>query len=202
MSVITDFYNYIASLALLHPILITFFGGFFGGEELLLILSFASANNLIPFLDLLIFFALGSYIMDLFIFSIGKTRLVSRLHEWKSFSRKYAKIDSLVGRLTKERHVMILFYTKFVYGTRIASILFLGLKKVKTTKFLLVSAITIITWTFIVAGIGWLAGKGFNIILTLFKDVFLAISFVFFFAVIIYLIKKWVEKKILKNQRK
>ena len=195
----TDIYNYLISLVASHPVLITFFTGFFGGEEFLLLLSFASANGIIPFYFILIFFSIGAFIMDMIIFLIGRTRVVKKLHGWKLFSDKYQKVDMLVGRLTKDRHILLLFYTKFIYGTRIASIIFLGLKGVKFAKFVIVSAFTIFVWVGVVASIGWLAGKGFNIILTLFKSVFLAISFLFFFIIIIYLVKKWIEKRIIKS---
>ena len=202
MSVITDIYNWVVSLALIHPILIAFLSGFLGGEEILLVLGFASAQGIIPFHILLIFCTLGAYIMDFFIFLIGKSKMVNRLHKWRKFSEKYKKIDMFVGKVTKEKHILLLFYTKFIYGTRIVSLLFLGLKGIKTLRFLVVSLFTVVIWSSIILIIGWLAGRGFSIILTVFKSLSLAVSFVVLFIILLWLLKRKVEKKLVSNQKK
>ena len=183
-----------------YPILSSLLVGIFTGEEVILVLAFLSAQGVLPLWVVFVFVPLGTFICDAFFFFLGRTKFVNRIKEWKHFSKGYEKVDANVGRLTKDRHIFTLFYTKFIYGTRIATLIFLGLKGISYSQFFKYNLIITILWAMIVIPLGYFAGKGYGIILNIFRSVELGLLFILIFIIFFFIIKKWISTKLMKKQ--
>jgi membrane protein DedA with SNARE-associated domain len=194
--------DFILSLLSSYPEICSYLVGVFLGEETIMFLSFLSSQGYLPILTVFIFSTLGTFTSDLFFFSISKIRYFQNLEKESSLYRQYQKIDTLVGRLTKENHLLILFYTKFIYGTRIMTIMYLGVKGVSFRKFLIFNSIITILWSLVIVSLGWLAGQGYLFILDLFRNIQLAIFFILLLIIVLLVIKKWIQKKLTREQEK
>jgi len=182
-----------------YPILASLLIGIFTGEEVILILAFLSSQGVLPLWIVFVFVPIGTFITDIFFFFIGKTKLINKIKDWKHFSKGYSKTDKFVGKLTKEKHILALFYTKFIYGTRIVTLIFLGLRGTKYSQFFKYNIIITILWAMIVIPLGYLAGKGYIIILNIFRSVELGLLFLLIFIILFFLIKKWISTKLVKK---
>lgn len=196
---VIEAFNIISEYLSQYPILSSLFAGIFTGEEVILILAFLSAQGILPLWVVFVFVPIGTFITDIFFFFIGKTKSVNKIKEWKYFSNSYKKIDTHIGKLTKEKHIFVLFYTKFIYGTRIASILFLGLKGTSYSQFFKYNFFITILWAMIVIPLGYLAGKGYSFIINIFRSVELGLLFVLIFIILLFIVKKWISTKLIKK---
>ena len=196
-----DIFNWVISIAAENPIIVSFLVGLLTGEETVMALSFASAVGVLPFWIVLVFATLGMFVCDTFFFAVGKSRFAHRVLEFKKIKEGYKKIDESVEKITLKHPILLLLYTKFIYGTRIASLLFLGIKQTSWIKFLSVNLAIAMLWGLIVIPAGWLAGKGFRIILDIFRNVQLGITFVVLTIILIIIIRKWLNKKLTRKQK-
>lgn len=183
--------------------LVSFLGAIIGGEETLILLSILSSNGYLTAWVVLLFFYLGILVSDTIWFFLGKSKLFDWFVKRKIISRVYLRWDKLLTKATKGSSFHALFITKFLYGFRIPTIMYLGREKVKVKSFLFDSAIIDFIWTLVVFAIGWFAGKGILLATDLSKNIVLylllvGITFIIFTIIVRILsglIKKWLIKK-------
>lgn len=179
--------------------LIAFLAGLIGGEESLLTLAFLSANGLFPFLYIFIYTSLGVWFSDILVFSLGKTHFFRRFKDIERFSHTYKKIDSFIIKLSRNNIFLTLLYTKFIYGTRVLTLLYLGSKEKKYSNFLIPDLLVVFIWSSIFICIGYLGGSSFYII-KLIGNIQIAIVALISFIFIVYIIRRWIKLKLLKMQ--
>ena len=184
-----------------YPSLISFLGGLLGGEETLLALSFLAANNMIPLEILFIFGFLGVYVCDLIVFSIGRFKLVHNFEKLEKHSPVYQRIDKFISKLTNESPFLALMYTKFIYGARLLTLIYLGLKKISLKQFLVSNFIVDLIWMSVIIMLGWLAGSGFKFVLDVFKNVQAAIGLVIVFVIILLIGRKCINVALTVKQK-
>jgi len=197
-----DLINFLEPIFLSYGWLIALLGGIFAGEEVIMTLSFFASKELIPLWVVFVFCSIGIFICDLFFFLIGRLRIVKNLSEVERIARMYGKLDKIISKLTKESTILALFYTKFIFGTRILTLIYLGIKRTKIKDFVLSIIIVIILWMSVVVSIGFFAGVAFFRILEIFKNLQLAIIFIVFLVVMLLIIKKWIGNKLTQGQRR
>lgn len=176
--------------------LISFLGGLFAGEEVVATLAFMAAKGIMPLWVVVVFAGFGVFICDLFFYSIGRLHFFNSLKDIKKFSVFYDNFDSVILKVTKQKPVVALFYTKFIFGTRIITLIYTGMKKVSLKKFIVFDLLICFLWISIVVGIGYLAGRGYIFISEVLKNTFIGIGFVFTLIFIIFFVKKWIAKKL------
>jgi len=191
--------EYILPFVKNHGILISFFGGFITGETFIIVLAFLSANGVLPLWYVLVFCTLGMYLSDFVPFTIGKLKFWKRLIG-EEVSDRARDIENTFLKYTRNNLFLTLFYTKFIYGLSIPALIYLGYKKVSYKKFALYNLGVEIIFVPIVILIGWFSGKGFTIARTIFKDIRIAIFLLIFFMIIFSLIRKWIDKRLIKLQ--
>ena len=100
-----------------------------------------------------------------------------------------------------KKALMILLSTKFIYGTRILTIIYMGIKGMSFKDFLFNDFLIGLIWMSIIVLLGWFAGNSFKVILGLFKNVQLAILSIVIFITMIIVYKIWSRKKFIKMQK-
>jgi len=180
-----------------YGILISFLGGFFAGEEVIATLSFLSTQGYISIWVVFIFCFIGILLCDLFFFSIGKFKLFSSFKKFERIMKISKKVDKIVSRLSKESPIRALLYTKFIFGTRIATLIYLGIKDITYKKFIKSDFIVGILWMSIVVSIGWFAGSSFRLIIKILGNIQIALGFLVLFIVIIFIIFKILQNILL-----
>ncbi len=175
--------------------IITYCASVLWGDATILTLAFISAQGTFPIWIVFVFGFLGTLTGDCLWFLLTKLNFWKKVKRWNKFYDKYKKIDERIQRLGKRSDLTVLIITKFLYGTRILTIIYVGLKKISFRKFLLYDGIATVFWIIAMAGIGYATGKGFQIILNVFKNVQLALALLIVIIIIFIVLDKWINKK-------
>ncbi|MFH1901981.1 MAG: hypothetical protein ABIK26_07010 [Candidatus Omnitrophota bacterium] len=175
--------------------------GILGGEELILSLVFLSSLGLFPLWWILIFVTLGEFISDIVIFSLGRIDLFHKFKKIEKLTKLYKKADNLIMKVSKKSTFLTILYSKFIYGTRIFTLVYLSSKKTKWQKFLVSELLALMVWMSITVVIGWFAGASIKQFSLAFKNTGLTIALLVIFIILIIMMKKWIQTKLLKKQK-
>src|SRR3989344_5511325 len=183
-----------------HPIWISFFGGIFGGEATIITLSFLSVQGYLPLWTIIIFSTLGLIISDFVLFMVGRFHFIKNIKQLEKHSKTFKKIDKIIIKWGGNNTFMVLLYTKFIYGTSIPTLIYLGMKNTPYHKFLIYNIIVNLVFMSIFMGFGILGGNSFTYLYELFNDVRFAIFGLIVFIVFFILIKKWISTKLIRKR--
>ncbi len=183
--------------------LISFFGAIIGGEETLIFLSILASHGFLNLFYLFTFFYLGILVSDTIWYFVGKSRLFNWFVNKKIISRAYLHWDRLLNAATRRNDFQALFLTKFLYGLRLPTIMYLSRERLKIKHFFGYSLITNFIWVSAIMLIGWYAGKGIslttsisnNIVLYLILVGIVLLMFTLFIRLLSEATKKWLKNK-------
>jgi len=184
-----------------YPILFSFLGGVFGGEETLFALAFLAYEGVLPFWTVFVFALLGELLVDAVLFVLSETFFLKFVRKKEWFKKTYNQVDGIVQRYSKGNNFVTLLSTKFVYGLRMATIIYLRARKLSVWRFTFINIFVSIIWMSVVMIIGIFAAQGFNYIIDTFKNIQLALTFVVFVLILFFIIKRWLTRKLIPRQR-
>lgn len=190
--------SFIYSILQFYGPVMIFAGSVLFGESIILTASVLSAQGLwSPFLVFLLAF-LGTIISDGMWFFFGNRFMVWRMKRKKQ-KKEETNMLSFVEKISHQKPFYVLLFIKFLYGTRILTILYLAHRKISFTKFLLFDALGTIIWLIVLIPIGLLTGKGvlnltqgvrtFEYIITT-----IAVLIIFYRLVLLWINKKFMKK--------
>lgn len=182
----------------LHPIPLFLLGSFVLGEEVILAFAFLAGQGVFDVFTLYLCCALATIASDAAWFLLGhyskrKNNFVHRLYE------KHSNYLSLMHRW-HNRPFLLLLITKFVYGIRIFTILYVAFRGMEFKKFMLYIVPCILILQLVVIGGGWLAGRGSLLFLNIYKDGSLVLGVLLLFIVLMYIVKTKVSDEIVENE--
>lgn len=178
-----------------HNLLLFFFAALIGGEEVMIPLAFLVGTGLWDLQTLFLGCFLGTVLSDALWFLLGRHGLQNN----KLFKRHKSKYEKIVGFLKKisKKDFVILLVTKFIYGTRIFTILHFGVSEITKTKFLIMNSAVILIWLPIALGLGWFAGKGSSFFLEAYAHplwIFMGIGLIL---VLYHFVRNQISKRVL-----
>lgn len=139
---------------------IIFLGSAFGGNPAIFLMGSLAAQEIFPLWHLLLYAVLGALITEYGWFMMGRASSTLLKFKW---IRKVPRLSRLFGttRILVQRNLFNAFFLPHVlYGTKIASLIYLGRIKIRQKYFFLYNVpITIATVSFL-AFLGWGAGQG------------------------------------------
>lgn len=182
--------NTIISVFANYSFLICLFSGMLGGIVWLLVLAGLAANGVFSVWTLILFFYVGIVACDIGLFKFGQIKSLSYFKKHKLIYRGYQKVTCYLKKYSKNKDMVILFFSKFVYGSYAPLIMHFGRRGMKFKKFLVSDLIINALWIIILVPIGWFAGKGLRLFLGIENNINWMILFVLLLIVILYLIKK------------
>ena len=182
-----------------YSALFAFITSLFLGEEIILILSFLSANDYIPLWQVFVFCFVGRVISDFFFFALGKFRIATWLEKYQD-RKVYIGVDKIFSKLNRKNLFVTLLYTKFLIGMRIAIMFYIGAKGGSLKKTLINDLAAVFVWLLVLIPIGWFAGSSFKLILEIFNDVRIALLFLFIIVILGFIIKNYIQKRILEKK--
>jgi membrane protein DedA with SNARE-associated domain len=185
-----------------HGVLLSFLGGFFTGETVIISLGFLSGSGLLPLWQVLIFCTLGMYLSDFIPFALGRIKFFVKLLSRERFSERAKRIEDKLLSYTRNNLFLTLLYTKFIYGASIPTLIYLGSRKKALTKFIYYDLLVEIIFVPIVVFIGWLSGKGFGLATMIFSDLRVLIPILLLIISAISLFIRWINKIVMKRVRK
>lgn len=178
-----------------HFYTVSFLSGFFG-EEAVLFLTFLASQSMERGEIIFMLAPLGILCIDIIYFTIGRFGWAKKSKK-KSILNKQAENPSWVSKLAEKSTFLTLAITKFVFGTRVAFMIYLGAKKkVSYRKIILYELIAIYIWAIVMIPLAWLAGQGFTKGLDLVKDFSTIVGVAVLFVLAVYIIDKLLTKYI------
>lgn len=182
--------EYSFPLAILAPIV--------GGEIAILGLAFLAGQGILPLWDVIIGGFLGMFLLDVFWFSVPKSRWGEKFREKSRESEKYRMLEAKIEEFSHRSDIMILFISKVLVGTRILTLAYLSIRKVPFRRFLKYNLLATLPWAVMLGYLGWFAGLGYyslekaNHNLTV-GALYLALAVAAFY-LLQWLIRQWVTK--------
>lgn len=185
-----------------HPVILSLLGGIFAGEVAILTLTFLAAQGFFPLWIIFVFFWIGEVIADMIYFELGRSRALGKLKDIEMFSSIFKKVDKFISDISRRSVFLALLYSKFVYGTRTVTVIFLGLRKSERKKFFISECIVMLLVISILTAIGWAAGKGFSLIMNNFKSIQISLTVLIVAIILLVVIREEInEFLIAKKQR-
>jgi membrane protein DedA with SNARE-associated domain len=182
--------------------LISFLSPILGGENAVIFVAFLSSQGFLSLWIVFFFSFLGMMAIDSIWFFITKTKYFKKLKNWKKISKKYLQVEEHIQKITRNKDVLLLLIAKILIGTRILIIIYLSSKKVSFKKFIFYNSIPTLIWAGLLCFIGYLAGKGFTSIIEVFKNVQIAIIFLFIFFIFFYVLIRRLNAWVMKRKKK
>lgn len=138
---------------------IVFFGAFFFGETMIIPAAALAAQGHFSIFAVAGWGYAGTVVSDsIWFVSSGPAR---RFLE-RSLRRRtqYERVLGWISRRFGERPERALLFIKFVYGTRIATIVYLSLSRLSLRRFTTLNGVGTAIWIPVIVTVGWLAGRG------------------------------------------
>lgn len=136
-----------------------FFAAFLFGETLIIPAAALAAHGQFSPWAVGAWAYLGTFVSDALWFRLAG---IAERHLAKHEGRlhRYQRVLAWLDRRFGTRPERALLFIKFVYGTRIATIVYLSLRKIAYRVFLALNGVGTAIWVAVVVTVGWLAGKG------------------------------------------
>lgn len=180
--------------------LIVFLGAGFGGEFALLSLGFLAAQGIIPIIPLFVVSFLGTLFSDAIWFFTGKTSLVKKLITHRYANTTISIISQAINRVSRGNHLAALIMGKFLVGTRVLMIMYVGMTNISFVNFFRADIIATLIWLVVLIPIGFISGFGFTYLAGILENVYAAIGFILLIIIGFVMFEIWLKKMFTKNK--
>lgn len=176
-----------------------FFGGFFFGETVIIPAAFLAGQDILSLQEVFWVTFLGTVIADTLWFIAGPP-LFRFAHRFEWIAARSESVLKRVKDLYADQPFRALFVSKFVYGTRILTVIYLSFERVSAVRFLIVNLASTFLWLVAIVAIGWLAGKSIVNLIPFVSDVTYALLVVAVLIVGFKLAPLWLQKHRIETQ--
>ena len=167
---------------------VLFVWSLFEGEIGLALGGFLSKEGDLLFSKVVIIAILGAFISDISIFLIGKYAN-TKIEKWL---KNYKNRLRLIKIWFKKNVIWLILFERFIYGTHIPSLLFIGMSGYSFWKFLIFDIIGIIMWAITFTTLGYYFGERVIDVIMLLQQ-HLSILFIMLFLGLIIFIQNKIE---------
>lgn len=175
-----------------------FLGSFFFGETVILTAAFLAGEGTWSISSVFWLSLVGTVASDSIWFLFGQT-FFKFTKRWEKYQDKYQTFLIKLEKTTGQKPFLSLLFIKFLYGTRILTILYLSIRKMRYSTFLLFNTIGTTIWLLVMITIGWSAGKGLAGAGPIFSRIEYIITALIVLIVLYRIITGWLSKKIVKE---
>lgn len=175
-----------------------FMGAFIFGETIIITAAFLATQGWWSLWTVFYISLLATVISDCVWFFAGY--YVFEKKQWfKKYEHKYQKVVHFLDKKVGNRPYRGLLIVKFLYGTRILTIIYLARRRVNFWKFLFFDTIGSMLLMVVVVGIGYLAAKGYESVVHIFHNVTYVITGVIAVIILFKLVTIWLSKKVIEE---
>ena len=150
---------FILSLLTTYQLPAIFLGAFFFGETVIVTAAFLAGQGIWSLWTVFVLSLSGTLLSDSLWFIFGQS-ILQFLQKWKKGRRKIDALKKEEVPLKKYTPFFVLLFIKFLYGTRIITILYLSSRKLNFWLFLLFDTIGTVVWLIVMMAIGWSVSQG------------------------------------------
>jgi membrane protein DedA with SNARE-associated domain len=184
----------LSALLTAYQIPSVFAGAFFFGDSVILTAAYVAGQLSWSPIPLFLAAFLGTIASDTLWFLFG-SKLLARFSDSRFLKKEREKMSGFVQRLVGERPLLALILVKFLYGSRVAMILYVASRGMSFATFSFFNAIGAVIWLLVFVPLGYLAGKGIGTAFPYFNVVPAALAVLVLSIVIFRVITIWMEKR-------
>jgi membrane protein DedA with SNARE-associated domain len=187
--------EFLTTLLTTYQIPSIFIGAFFFGDSVILTGAYLAGE--LGWSPVPIFLAAlaGTIVSDTLWFFFGKY-FASRFSEVKFLKKEREKMSGFIARLVGERPWQALIMVKFLYGSRVAMILYCAASGISFWSFSLFNAIGAVVWLLVFIPLGYVAGMGISQVAPFIDALPAALAVLVASFIVFRIITIWMEKKI------
>ncbi len=175
-----------------------FLGAFFFGESVIITLTFLAIQLQHPFFLIALAFFTGTVAADTAWFFLGRLGY-SQIKKRNIWQKQRIESEKMLRHLTGTRPFWALLFIKFLYGSRIAMILYVAAQKTPLSTFLIFNSLGTIIWLAILLPLGVFAARGVGNTLPL-LDLIQAGVIIFVLSIILFKVfSLWLTKRLEKQ---
>src|SRR5512140_1146361 len=141
--------------------LAVFVGTFLEGETILVLAGFFAEREYLALPLVIVTAALGAYSGHVFWFWLGRTKGIQILNRYPKIKKHFGK----GVRLFERYGAPTIFISQYLYGLRISCAIIVGISRISTIKFLVYQFISCVTWSILIAALGYYFGRAIETIL-------------------------------------
>lgn len=202
MTFLETFIAGLSTSALVNPVVffvITFIAISLWGDASMILLAVLAVNLAIPFWILLVGGYFGAQLGDCLWFLLGK-KILPRIEKHDIWGKHYKKLFHAISKVAHKNILITLSIVKFLYGTRVLTLIYFSHKKHKLNflKFFYYNSIALVLWVAFMATVGYLVALGFNFVLNAVKSIELALTLLVVFFILLNIIQRQINKKLEK----
>lgn len=175
-----------------------FVGAFFFGDSVILTSAYLAGQLSWSPIPIFLAALVGIVISDSLWYFFGayfNSRFASRFSNMKFLQKERAKMSGFIERLVGERPFLALIMVKFLYGSRVAMILYSASSGISFWTFTLFNGIGAIIWLLVFIPLGYLAGRGVSHAAPLLDALPAALVVLVISIIIFRVVTIWMEKK-------
>ena len=176
-----------------------FFGGFFFGETVIIPAAFLAGQNILSLPEVFWLAFLGTVCADTLWFLAGPI-LWKFAHRFETISKRSEAVLKRLDELYANQPFRALLVSKFIYGTRFLTVIYLSLERVSALRFLVMNFLSTLLWLIAIIAIGWLAGKSIVNLLPIISDVKYALLLIVLLIIGLKLAPIWFQKKVMHEE--
>lgn len=177
-----------------YRLVAVFLGAALFGETVIISSAFLAAKGVFSLASVFSLTFLGTIVSDSIWFYFG-----SNIINFSRKSEKYKDYILKIEKITGNKTFLALLFIKFLYGTRILTIIYLSIKRISFIRFLIFNTLGTLIWLPVIIGIGWFAGKGLINLIPLFNRIEYILVTLVLLIVIVKMVTIWLTEKIVKG---
>jgi len=175
-----------------------FLGSFFFGETVILTAAFLAGQGIWSLESVFWLSLAGTVISDSLWFLLGRTFFIFT-KRWEKFQSKYQSFLLKLEKMSGQKPFLALLFIKFLYGTRILTIIYLSIRKLNFGTFLFFNTVGTVIWLLVMVSVGWLIGMGVANAGEIFRRVEYVITALVLLIVLYKIFTTWLSREITKK---
>lgn len=188
----------IVELLITYQLPAIFFGAIFFGETVIITAAFLAGQEVWSISSVFWLSLFGTLLSDTLWFFCGQT-IFKMAHKWERYKNTYDTMLRNVEKLTGKKPFLSLLFIKFLYGTRILNIVYLSIRKIPFSTFLLFDTLGTIIWLAVLLPIGWYAGQQLADVTDIVRKTSYALTTLVVLILANKFVSVWLGKKVTKK---
>ncbi|OGI58409.1 hypothetical protein A2727_00130 [Candidatus Nomurabacteria bacterium RIFCSPHIGHO2_01_FULL_37_110] len=175
--------------------IIVFFGALLGGELALFTLGFLAAQKILSIFPVFILSFLATYPSNILWFLLAQTDTVRKIVAHRYANTTISIISEAVNKISRGNHYIGLIFAKFLVGTPIILIMYVNKNRLSLKEFFIYETPAVLLSLLVIIPIGYLSGLGFSYLADIFNNLYAAIGFIIFIAIVVAVAQSWLKSK-------
>jgi membrane protein DedA with SNARE-associated domain len=143
-----------------QPYAVLFFALLFGGETILVPAIYLALLGKLNLWGLAAVASVATMLSDSGWYLAGRILPAEKVGRIRWLGKRWPQMFSYASGLFKRHGLKAIFFSKFIYGTRIAAQMLAGVARLAYYRYIIINLVGVIAWLGFIVGIGLLVGHG------------------------------------------